>query len=290
MASTVRLGLTQALAAYAIWGLLPLYFLPLKRVDPGEVVAARIIGSLVLLLVIGALLGRTPALRAALGNRGVLAALATSAVLIAVNWLGYIWAVQHAHVLEASLGYFLNPLVSMVLGMMFLGERLTRMQIAAVALAVLGVGVLAAGALSGLWISLTLALSFGLYGLVRKITPVDAFAGLTVETLLLALPSAAFLWWLGQGPGLSFGQDALETGFLLASGAVTAVPLLLFAAAARALRLTTMGALQYVAPSLQFGVAVMLGERLSWAHGICFALIWAGLALYLVSAARAARA
>ncbi|WP_294090305.1 EamA family transporter RarD [Sphingomonas sp.] len=286
----MQTGLLRAIAAYAIWGLLPLYFLPLRAVDPGEVVAARILGSVVLLLGLGVALGRTGRLRAALTTPRVLAALTASALLISINWLGYIWAVQHRHVLEASLGYFLNPLVSMVLGVAFLGERLTRLQLAAVALAVAGVAVLASGAaLAGLWISLTLAISFGLYGLVRKLTPVDALEGLAVETLLLAPASAGYIWWLAQGDRLSFGSGGVVTGFLLAGGVVTAIPLLLFAAAARVLRLTTMGVLQYLAPSLQFAVAVLLlGERLTLAHLICFSLIWAGLALYVVSATRRA--
>ncbi len=169
-----RAGLAQGVAAYALWGLLPLYFKLLSGVDAGEIVATRILWSLVLLAVLVVALRRWRRLRSALASPRTLLMLSASALLIAVNWLVYIWAVLNHHVLEGSLGYFLNPLINVLLGVLVLRERLDRVQTAAVGLAALGVLVLAVGAGAGLWISLVLAVSFGLYGLVRKLAPVDS--------------------------------------------------------------------------------------------------------------------
>lgn len=285
--SSTRTGLAQGVGAYFIWGFLPLYFLLLRNVGAGEVVADRIIWSLVLLAAVILAAGRMAHLRAALASRRVMAALLASSALISVNWLVYIWAVQNQHVLEGSLGYFLNPLVNVVLGVVVLKERLTRVQGVAVALACAGVAVLAANAVAGLWISLTLALSFGTYGLVRKIAPVDALEGLTLETALLSPIALAYCGWLWSAGTLRFGVETGETIYLILSGAVTAVPLLLFAAAAKRLPYATLGLLQYLAPSIQFILAVtVLGEPFTTAHLICFALIWSGLALYAGSGLR----
>ncbi|MBX9814048.1 MAG: EamA family transporter RarD [Sphingomonas sp.] len=282
-------GLPLALGAYVLWGLLPLYFVPLRGVGAVEVVAHRICWSLLLLGAIVLLAGRGARLKAALTDPKTRARLVLSAVLIAINWLVYVWSVETRHVVEASLGYFLNPLVNVVLGTALLGERLGRAQAAAVALAGAGVAVLALGmgVGHGFWVSLTLAISFALYGLVRKTTPVEALEGLTIETLVLAPLAAGYLAWHGA-PGLA--QGGAVPALLFASGAVTAMPLLLFAAAARRLPLTTLGLIQYLSPSLQFLIAVaLLGERLTIAHLICFALIWSGLALVAADGVRAAR-
>jgi chloramphenicol-sensitive protein RarD len=290
-ARSMRTGLMQGIGAYLIWGMLPLYFLPLRPVDAGEVVADRIVWSLLLLFAITAVLRRGPRLWLAVSDPRTLRLLALSAALISVNWLVYIWSVQHRHVLEASLGYFLNPLVNVVLGVVVLRERLSRPQIAAVVLAALGVLVLATQAGQGLWISLTLALSFGLYGLVRKVAPVESIEGLTIETLLLTPVAIGYVVWLGTRGTLTYGGDPLLTGLLTFAGVVTAVPLLLFAASARRMPYSVMGLLQYIAPTLQFLLAITLfGEAMTTAHAICFALIWTGLAVFVVGSVRRPRA
>lgn len=278
-----RSGLLQGLGAYGIWGLLPLFFWLLAGVDAGEVVAMRVLWSVALLGVLILVLRRGPALAAALRSRRAMGFLAISAALISVNWLVYVWAIQHQHVMEASLGYFLNPLVNVLLGVVLLRERLGVAQIAAVILAGLGVAVLAVGAGQGIWISLTLAFTFGFYGLVRKVAPVEALEGLAIETAILAPVAAVYLYWLSSHAGLGFGQTPLWTTALVLSGIVTATPLLLFAGAARRLPYSTLGLLQYLAPTMQFVLAItFFGETMTTAHAICFALIWTGLIIYAV--------
>lgn len=277
-----RRGLIHGAAAYGLWGLLPLYFHLIDRVDGGEIVAQRVLWSVVLLVPIVLLLRRGGSLWLALRTPRVLAMLATSALLIAANWLLYVWAVLHHQVLAASMAYFLNPLINIALGVALLGERLTRTQGAAVLLAGTGVVVLALGAENGLWLSLAIALSFAFYGLIRKLAPVEAFEGLTVETLLLAPVALAYLFWLSGHGGLSFGQEWTLTALLVLAGAVTTAPLLLFAAAARKLRMATLGLLQFIAPTLQFMLAITLfGEDLDTRKALSFGLIWAGLAVYV---------
>jgi len=277
-----RRGLIHGAAAYGLWGLLPLYFHLIDRVDAGEIVAQRVLWSVVLLLPLVVLLRRRDTLWTALRSPRVLAMLAASAMLIAANWLIYVWAVLHHQVLAASMAYFLNPLLNIALGVALLGERLTRTQAAAVLLAGAGVAVLALGAGGGLWISLTIALSFAAYGLIRKLAPVEALEGLTIETLLLAPVALGYLVWLSGHGGLSFGQEGGLTALLVLAGAVTTVPLLLFAAAARKLRMATLGLLQFLAPSIQFLLAITLfGERLDVQDMVSFGLIWAGLAVYV---------
>ena len=290
-ARSTRIGLMQGAGAYLLWGLLPLYFMPLRGVDAGEVVANRVVWSLALLFAIVAVTRRGARLWLALTTPATLRLLAASAAMISINWLVYIWAVQHHHVLEASLGYFLNPLVNVVLGVVVLREKLTRPQLAAVALAGAGVLVLASQAAAGLWISLVLALSFGLYGLIRKVAPVESVEGLTVETLILTPVALGYMTWLASYGGLALaGGNTLVTVLLLLAGIVTAIPLLLFAAGARRLPYSVIGLLQYLAPTIQFGLAITLfGEVVTTAHLICFALIWAGLAVFVVGSLRARR-
>ena len=213
-----------------------------------------------------------------------------TAVLIGVNWLVYIYAVVSGHVLEGSLGYYLNPLFNVLLGVVLLKERLSRAQVFATLLAGAGVAVLAAGAGSGLWISLTLAFSFGLYGFLRKIAPVDSLEGLSIETALLAPIAAGWLFWLAADGSLRFGVLGPGTDVLLAlGGAVTAIPLLLFTAAARRLPYSTLGFLQYLAPSLQFLLAVLVfGEAFTVPHMICFGAIWTALAIFSIDGWRSA--
>jgi len=276
-----RKGVVFGLSAYLLWGFLPAYFKLLGEVLPTEVVAQRVLWSVLLLAGLILASRRSGTLRAAFANPKALRILALSALLIGFNWLVYIWAIGAKHVLETSLGYFLNPLVNVVMGVLLLKERLTRAQGVAVGLAAIGVAVLAIGAASGLWISLALALSFATYGLLRKIAPVDSLEGLTIETVLLAPLAALYLLWLGSNGDMKFGTE-LDLSVLLAlGGAVTATPLLLFAAGARRLRYSTLGLLQYIAPTIQFLLAVLAyGEPLTTAHLICFAFIWSGLAIY----------
>lgn len=285
-----RTGLLNGFGAYALWGLLPLYFKLFEDVTSVEVVSHRVIWSVAFLAVILGFTRLLPAFGAALRQPRILGALTLSAIFIAVNWLVYIWAIDNAHVLAGSLGYFLNPLVNILLGTLFLHERLRRTQMVAVGIAAIGVAILIAGELQTLWISLTLAISFALYGLVRKLTPVAAPVGLAVETLvLLPLALAAVAWFAAQGT-LGFGRNTIQTIELIGTGAITSVPLLLFAGAARRLPLVTLGLIQYVAPSIQFLVGYfLLGEPLTPARILSFGFIWAALALFVADSLRAAR-
>lgn len=276
------------IGAYAIWGLLPLYFHALKGVPALQVLAHRVLWSMLLLALLVLVLRRGRSIAAAARGRTLLL-LAASAALIATNWLIYIWAVQHDHVLEASLGYFINPLVNVALGVAVLGERLRRWQAVAIGVAGLGVVILAASGGGALWISLTLAASFGTYGLLRKVVAIDALGGLTIETLLLAVPAALLLGMTAANGTASFGTAPGVDALLIASGAVTAAPLLMFAAAARRMPYATLGLIQYIAPTLQFSIAVALGEPVRGVHLLTFALIWAGCALYAADTVRAAR-
>lgn len=269
------------LAAYLSWGFLPVYFKLLGGVLPTEIVAQRVLWSVLLLAVLILVARKGPELRAAARNRQALRILMCSALLIGANWLIYIWAIGANHVLETSLGYFLNPLVNVVMGVLLLKERLTRAQAIAVAFAAVGVAILAIGAASGLWISLALAGTFATYGLLRKIAPVESLEGLTIETVLLAPVAALYLFWLGSRGDAAFGTSEHVSLLLAFGGIVTATPLLFFAAAARRLRYSTLGLLQYLAPTIQFLLAVLAyGEPLTTAHIMCFVFIWAGLAIY----------
>jgi chloramphenicol-sensitive protein RarD len=277
-----RAGLLYGLGAYLCWGVMPLYFKLLASVAAIEIVAQRIIWSLVFLTILVLLWRRWPAIRLALGSGRVMLTLASTALLIAANWLIFIWAVMNGHVLAGSLGYYLNPLINVLLGVVLLKERLTRAQLAAVLLAALGVSVLALRTPEGLWISLALALSFGLYGFMRKIAPVAALEGLAIETAMLAPAALLYLLWLQSRSEGGFGaHDTVVMALLILAGAITAVPLLLFNAAAKRLPYSTLGFLQYLAPSMQFLLAVLVfGETFTAAHALCFGAIWTALAIF----------
>jgi len=282
-----RRGLIHGTTAYVFWGLLPLYFHLISSVDAGEIVAQRVLWSVGLLLLLVTLLRRLGPLWQGLRTPRVLAMLIASALFIAANWLIYVWAVLHHQVLATSMAYFLNPLINIAMGVALLGERLTRQQGVAVLLAGAGVAVQALGAGDGLWISLSLAFSFAFYGLIRKFAPVAPFEGLTIETLLLAPVALGYLVWLSDHGGVSFGRETELTALLVLAGAVTTIPLLLFAVAARELRMATLGLLQFIAPSIQFVLAITLfGERLEPQSLLSFGLIWAGLAVYVASTMR----
>ncbi|MBD8548867.1 EamA family transporter RarD [Sphingomonas sp. CFBP 8760] len=289
MARGMNRGLWLGAGAYILWGLLPLYLKLLTGVPAVQVLAHRVVWSLLLLAIVVVVLGRLRTVRAAARGR-TLALLGASATLIAINWLTYIWAVQHAHVLEASLGYFINPLVNVALGVAVLGERVSRVQRVAVGIAAAGVAVMALSGGGAIWISLVLAVSFGLYGLIRKVAAIDALGGLTIETLLLAPLSLVVLGWAGAAGNAAFGQERSVDLLLILAGPVTAAPLLLFAAAARRLTLATLGLLQYLGPTLQFAEAVLIfGEPLRPVHMVTFAAIWTGCALYAWDAWRQSR-
>lgn len=286
-----RAGLLFGLGAYLLWGVLPLYFKALAHVPATEIVAHRIVWSLLFLAALATLWKRWGEIGRAIRSPRVALTLAATALLIGVNWLVYIYAVLSGHVLEGSLGYYLNPLVNVLLGVVLLKERLSRPRVFAVFLAAAGVAVLAAGAGEGLWISLTLAASFAVYGFLRKVAPVDSIEGLSIETAILAPLALGWIVWLeARGTG-GFGEWGIATDFLLVlAGAATAVPLLLFTAAARRLPYSTLGFLQYIAPSIQFLLAVLaFGEPLTTAHIVCFGAIWAALAIFTLDGVRAAR-
>ena len=285
-----RSGWLYGLGAFAVWGVLPLYFRWLGGLPAVEVLAHRVVWSLLLLLVLVSVLRRWPAVRAAINAR-TLAMLAASATLIGVNWLVYIWAVNHHQTVAASLGYFINPLVNVALGVAVLGEQLRRLQGVAIAIAAAGVVAMAIGAVDTLWISLALAVSFGVYGLVRKVVAIDSLGGLLIETALLGPPSLIYLLLAARRGGGAFGGDPVTTAKLVLLGLVTAAPLLMFATAARRLPYSSMALLQYLTPTLQFIVAVaVFGEPLRPLHFVVFGLIWAGCAVFAWDSVRTARA
>lgn len=274
-------GVAAAGSAYLAWGLFPIYFHALAGVPPTEVLAHRVAWSSLFMVGLVLALRRAPEVRRQLAAPGALGVLAATAVLISANWLVYIWAVGAGHVVEASLGYFVNPLVSVLLGVAFLREPLTGRQKAAVVLAAVGVVALMVRMGRPPWVALALALTFGLYGLLRKRAGVDAVTGLFAEVALLLPFALAFLGWRWAGGALVFGAAPGMSGLLAASGVVTAVPLLLFGVGVRRLRLSTIGLLQYVNPTAQLALAVFaFGEPFTAAHGLAFSCIWASLALY----------
>lgn len=277
-----QVGLACGLVAYTAWGVLPVYFKALDGVSASLIVAHRIVWSLVALAVLVTLLKGWTAVRAALAHRGSLMTLTISAALIAVNWLLYVYAINSGHILAGSLGYYLNPLANILLGRFFLRETLSRRQWAAVAIAAGGVAVLAAGALETLWISLTLCFSFATYGLLRKRVAVDSLSGLTVETMMLVPFAIAYLAFEASGGTAVFGPTDAHLWLLVAAGIVSTTPLLLFTEAARRLNYSTVGMLQFIAPTVQFLLAVLVyGEAVTTAHAVAFAAIWTAVALYM---------
>jgi len=283
-----RIGLTYGLAAFVFWGLVPIYFKAVASVSPLEVLAHRVVWSVVILGVVLTIKGRWGEVVAAFADRRTLGLLTVTTVLVGANWYIFIWAVANDQIVQASLGYFINPLVNVLLGVVFLKERLNRAAKVAVVLAGVGVGWLTiqAGVLP--WISLFLAFSFGLYGLLRKMSPVKPVPGLMVETVLMAPVAILFLAATASRGGLYFGTGSLRLDLLLvAAGVVTALPLLWFTAATRLLPLTTIGFLQYIAPSLHLMLAVLAyGEPLTRDHLIAFGSIWAGLAIFTIDQLR----
>ncbi len=279
------------LLAYGLWGVLPIYFKWLAAVSALDIVAHRVVWSLLFLILLLAATKGWQQVLSGLRDRRTVLLLLTTSVLIAINWLLYVYAVVSGHILAGSLGYYLNPLMNIVLGRFILKERLTGLQWSAVAIAAAGVSVLAAGAGTTLWISLTLCVTFATYGLLRKVAAVDSIAGLSIETAIL-FPIA--LGWLALGFGSGrpvLGANQEEMWLLILAGVVSTTPLLLFTAAARRLRYSTLGMLQFAAPTLQFLIAVAVyDEEFTRAHAIAFAAIWTALILYTTSLVRDLRA
>lgn len=278
-----RQGVIYGVLSYGLWGLVPLYFKLVSEVAPVEVLAQRVFWSFVLLSGVLTLVGRWREVPPALRSKNVMLALVASTLLLAFNWFVYIYAVSTNQVVEASLGYFLNPLVNVVIGVVILKEHLRRWQLVSVILAGVGVAILGVPL-----IAVSLALSFAFYGLLRKQVAVDGLLGLFIETLLLAPVAFAFLAWLHWLGNSAFVlSDPGTCVALAASGAVTAAPLLLFAAAARRLRFATLGFLQYLAPTIQFLLAVFLfNEPLSTHKLLALGFIWTAIAIYLVDTLR----
>ncbi len=284
--------MAAGLSAYLLWGLFPLYFPLLEPAGGLEIVAHRVLWSLAFIAVLITVVRRWSQVRAVVADRRAVLVLAGAAVLIAANWLVFVYGVNSGHVVETSLGYFINPLVSVLLGVVVFAERLRPLQWAAVGIAAVAVAVLTVDYGRPPWIALTLAATFGLYGLMKKLVRVEAAPGLFVETALMALPAAVFLAVLhAQGQG-TFGNAGTGHALLLvASGVATAVPLLLFAAATRRIPLSTVGLLQYVTPSMQLAIGVFVySEPMPPARLVGFAVVWLALAVFTVDSLRHARA
>lgn len=278
----MQIGMLYAASAYILWGLFPLYFKALQGVPPMEILLHRIVWALVFLLIVLTSRQQWSWIAKVARQPKVLAGFAASALLLSVNWFIYIWSVNNGHVIDSSLGYFMNPLVNVLLGFLILHERMRPIQWAAIGLAALGVAWLTWQAGHPPWIGLALAFSFGAYGLLRKTAALGALEGLSLETFLLfpvAFGYLVILAWNGQN---AFLNASVSSKWLLAAaGPITAVPLLMFAAGARRIKMSTLGLLQYIAPSLQLLLGVCLydepfgGERLAG-----FAVIWSALAIY----------
>ncbi|MEI9411050.1 EamA family transporter RarD [Mesorhizobium salmacidum] len=289
--SKARRGFLLALGAYLLWGLLPFYMKAVAHLPLGEVIAHRIVWSVPIAAAVLIWAGRTADFKAAIRSPRTIAMAALTAALISVNWGIYVWAIAVDRTVETALGYYINPLVSVVVGALLLGERLNRLQIAAVVLAAVAVGVLTIEGGKLPWVSLALAFSFAAYGFFRKTLPIGPSQGFLLEVLLLSVPALGYIIFL-----IATGQDhfvagnGIDTALLIGCGPVTAVPLLLFAFGAKLLRLSTIGLMQYIAPTMVFLIAVLIfDEPFGTTQAIAFALIWAALAIYSWSMLATAR-
>jgi len=282
----VQLGLIAGIMAYTIWGGFPIYFKITEAVGPLEILAHRIVWSLPFAIIIIALRRQWNELKRAIKIPRLIGLLTLAALALAVNWGVYIWAVQDEQIFQGSLGYFINPLMYVLVGVVFFKEKLSRLQAISVIFALFGVAILTIYGGVFPYISLILATSFAIYGIIRKQAVVGAIPGLVIETAVLFIPAAAFLLWLGTETTLSFGSTPGITGLLLLAGPVTVLPLWAFAIAARKLKLSTLGMLQYIGPTGQFMCAVYYGESFTIAHAWCFGFIWVGIAIYSIDAYR----
>ena len=271
--------------AYVMWGLFPIYFKFLEAVSPTEMLAHRVVWAVPFGALIILFRRQWNEVQRAFANKAVLAWLSLAALSISINWLIYIWAVQNEHIFETSLGYYINPLVYVLAGVVLLGERLRRLQLAAVALAFVGVMILTISASEFPWVAISLALFFTVYGLIRKQIAIGAMPGLFVETILLFPLAFVWLLWLMRSGEATFTSGNLTvSSLLLLAGPITVLPLMCFAVAARRLPLTTIGFMQFLAPTLQFVIGVYYGELLTTAHLMCFGFIWTAVAFFSVDA------
>lgn len=286
-----RGGVLAIASACTIWGLSPLFYKWLTHVPPLELLLHRSLWSLLLFSGLLAIQGRIGALRQAVSSRRAAMVTVFAAAMVSVNWFGFIWAVQAGQTTQTALGYYIFPLVAVLIGVLWLSERLTALQWISVGLAALAVIVMAVGQGAAPWISVILAVTFALYGLVKKGAAMGPVVSVTAECWVLGLPSlAGLIWWHAQGEG-SFGQDLFTSAMLILSGFLTAFPLILFSRGAQNVRMATLGLVQYLNPTLQFLCAVVVfAEPFGALHGLAFGLIWLALALYSVAAFRQEKA
>ncbi|WCN39343.1 EamA family transporter RarD [Aneurinibacillus uraniidurans] len=283
---SVRTGIAYAAAAYVAWGLLPLYWKLLKSVPPGQILAHRIIWSFLFTLILLFILKRGTALRQALTSGKTLFVMLLCGVLISGNWFIYIWAINHDHIVETSLGYYINPLFSVLLGMLVLKERMNIWQQVALLLAACGVTILAVQYGKIPWVALALTFSFGLYGLAKKLlASLDSTVGLALETLAVTPVALGYIWLTEvRGDGVLGQASLFETLLLIGGGVVTALPLLWFAQGSKTVSLSTMGFVQYISPTITLALGVFLfHEPFTTVHLISFSFIWSGLAVYSLS-------
>ena len=282
-----RSGVIFGLLAYTMWGLFPVYFVWTASVAPLEVLGHRILWAVPFGALIISFRGQWREVRTALFDRSKLAWLALSALSISVNWLTYIWAIQHQRIFETSLGYYINPLIYVAIGVLVFGERLRHLQGIAVALATIGVVILTVSGGAFPWVAMVLGISFTMYGVIRKQVVIGAMPGLFIETLML-LPLAAIWmsWFVGQGGASIAAGDAWIATLLIFGGPMTVLPLMFFAIAARRVTLTTLGFMQFLAPTLQFSIGVYYGEPLTTAKLVCFACIWAAVVFFSYDAVK----
>jgi chloramphenicol-sensitive protein RarD len=285
-------GLPEAVGAYTIWGFMPLFFKQLQGISPVEIVAHRVMWSVILVLAILWARKSLGEFRSAITDPRTRRFMLASTTLIAGNWLIYIWAITNEHILAGSLGYYINPLINVALGVVFFSERMNRTQLIAITLAAAGVLVLASESLASIWISLSLAGTFGLYGMVRKMAPVGSLPGLACETVLMLPFAIGYAIWAHLfDPTPGFGYSSYTDAFLIAGGAITTIPLLLFASAARKMPLSTLGFVQFIGPTIQFMLGVFVyDEPFTRAHAICFALIWSAVVVFCLDGVRRSRA
>lgn len=281
-----RKGLLYALGCYLMWGVFPLYWYPITHsaISADQILAQRICWSAIFSIVVLVSMRQTGHLIHAVHNRKLLFTFIGSAFAISLNWLVYLWAITNNHILDASLGYFISPLVNVLLGFLFFKETLNRTQVAAIVLAIVGILWLAVPAGHIPWVSLLLAGSFGLYSLLRKLAPLDALTGMTLETLVLVPFALAYLLYVGQQGLLVFSSlEPLPMAVLIGSRAVTVLPLLLFAAGARRISMSDLGMIQYVSPSMQFVLGLTLfQEAFNVQKLVGYAWVWLGVAVYIL--------
>ena len=281
-----RAGLFAGIIAYVMWGFFPVYFKITSDTSPMEILAHRVVWATPFAALIILFRKQWPQVRQALANKKTLGALTLAALFIAFNWGLYIWAVQKNQILQASLGYYINPLIFVLVGVVSFGEKLRKLQLIAVALATIGVAILTVMGGQFPWIALSLALSFTAYGVIRKRTEVGALPGLFIETSVLFLPAVAYLIWLQTQGNLNLTNTSLDmAALLILAGPITVLPLVAFAFAARRLQLSTLGFLQFIGPSLQFLMGVSYGEKLTPSVLLCFAFIWTAAAFFAWDAA-----